>query len=58
MLGLVGGLPQILTIQQKKGHSNNFDHYYDKPRDDHVPVHDDGDSEICGDESDIVRIWG
>lgn len=34
----------LWEIQQKKGHANNFDHYYDKPWDDHVPIHDDGDS--------------
>lgn len=50
-MGLGQEVTQILTIKQKQGRSDNFQHHYDKPRGYHVPVHDEGDGEACGDES-------
>lgn len=50
-MGLGQEVAQILTIKQKQGRSDNFQHHYDQPRDYHVPVHDEGDAEVCGDES-------
>ena len=48
----------LWEIKQKKGHSNNFKHYYDEPRDYHVPVHDEGDEEACSLPGRLGCRWG